>query len=121
MANNQKVSIRDQIRGALLSYNGLTVGDISRITGISPRKVCSAVSAMTKRTQDIEYRKTGESFGKYYLVTPAKLKVPHPKIELKDISLKLSQLKSNKKLFLSKGVSLIEHIIQDYELFLLRA
>lgn len=119
MGQNQKVSIRDQIRGALLGANGLTVGDISRITGISPRKVCSAVSSMVARTKDLEYRKTPSSFGKYFLVNPIKLKMPRSKIELTDISLKLSQLRSNKKLFLSKGVSLIDSIIHDYELFLL--
>lgn len=115
------LSIRDQIREALLKSNGLTVGDISRITGISPRKVCSAVSSMVARTKDLEYRKTPNSFGRYFLVTPTKLKIAISKMEFEDISLKLSQLKSNRKLFLSKGVSLIDSIIEDYERIMLVA
>lgn len=101
---------RDTIRQAL-GVKPLTCNQVVLRTGLSRKEVATILSAMRNHTKEVTYVKIpGETSGKYRLINPVMTITV-----VKDIELKLSQLREVAELMRSKGVSMIDDIIDDYE------
>lgn len=102
---------KDRVKAAL-GKDSRSVSEVSRISGLPNDVVANILSQLKCRDKVVSYKKIPGQFGKYTLIGDAKVKVT------KDISLKISQLKSKRAECLLAGITLIDDIIEDYELML---
>ena len=100
---------RNKIRTAL-GKEALTISDVCRKTGLSPKIVSTNLSAMKLRTKEVIYTKNeNDSYGRYKLIELNTNNI------IVNIDLKLSQLRTHYEQLRRIGISEIDSIINDYK------
>ncbi len=105
---------REKIRQALGS-DSLSVSDVTTKTGLSNRTVATILSALANDTKEATAIKPLGGGPKLY-----KLKNTHrsyDSVRIADVGIKLSQLRTYHDKIRQLGVSFIDDIVKDYEMF----